>query len=407
MQAIKNSPCEPPRVAVVASSLRLAGAEKQTVYISRALLEAGLDARFFHLGEGGYYSAALRQMGIPFLQIYKPNRPLFILTRLIGALGPFRPHIVFAPQFGDLLQAGTAGRSWNALVVGGLRSDGFYELQAHGARSRWMLALAHGLVANSHCARQNLIGEGTNPEKIRVLPNVLDLSEFDARSTATLPFSLPANRFIAAAVGSLMPPKRFDRFLEALALARRKAPALLGVIAGADRGSRPALEQRARELGLVPNHLQFLGECNNVPALLARVGCLVLCSEYEGFPNVILEAMGAGLPVITTPAGDAARIVKPDRTGFVVDGTDLQTLAERLVQLALSPETATRLGTKGRELVLQEYSYDALPFHLVSIFHEFAAQSRRGHLVRSLQPWLDVEDLNAASGRPLCGNPLG
>src|SRR5262245_14584158 len=333
------------RVALVSSSLRLAGAEKQTVYMAQALKQAGADLRFFHLGEGGHYEAVLRQMGISLQRIYGRCRPMFILARLSNALRRLRPQIVFAPQFGDLLQGGLAGRFCSALVLGGLRSDGFYELRSNGRRSRWMLRLAHGLVANSHHGKQNLVSQGANPSKIKVLPNALHVGEFDARSKMPSPISVPSDRVVAAAVGSLQPSKRFDHFLNALALARRKAPALLGVIAGSDGGSRPALEQQSKELGLAPDHVIFLGECGNVPSLLAQAGFLVLCSEYEGCPNVILEAMAARLPVISTPAGDVARIVLQNQTGFVVAGDCVEAMADRMAEVALSSATKTRLGT--------------------------------------------------------------
>jgi glycosyltransferase involved in cell wall biosynthesis len=294
----------PVRVAVISSSLKLGGAEKQTVYQTRALREAGADVRVFHLGEGAYYEQVLRQIGIPLIQIYKRNGPMLILARLSKALRRFGPEIVFSPQFGDLLQAGLAGRLCHALVLGGVRSDGFYELNSNGRRSPWMLRLAHGLVANSHCGWHNLVSRGAKPSKIKILPNVLDLREFDARRQLSPALSPQPERVIAAAVGSLQPCKRFDRFLKALALARREAPALLGVIAGSDWGCRVDLEYEANQLGLAPNHVVFVGECDNVPALLTQAGFLVLCSEYEGFPNVVLEAMAARLPVVTTPVGD-------------------------------------------------------------------------------------------------------
>ncbi len=382
---IMANPLQSLRVALVASSLKLAGAEKQTVYLTRALLEAGTDAQFFHLGETGYYEAVVRRMGIPFHHIFKPNRPLFIMAQLSKALRRFQPQIVFAPQFGDLLQGGIAGRGCHAMVLGGLRSDGFYELNAHGRWSWWMLRLAHGLVANSHRARQNLASRRADPSKIRILPNVLDPSEFDARSKMPAPISIPSDRLVAVAVGSLQPSKRFDRFLQALALARRRAPALFGLIAGPDRGSRPALEKEAHELGLVPNHVVFLGECDNVPALLARAGLLVVCSEYEGFPNVILEAMAASLPVITTRVGDAEQIVLQYQTGFVVEGDPVEALADRMVALALSPATRVRLGTEGRRRLLQEYSYESLPSRLLTVFHDFAVQNGRPDLLKSFQ----------------------
>jgi len=374
-----------PRVAVVSSSLKLAGAEKQTAYLTRALCEAGAEVCFFYLGEGGYYEKVLRRMGVSLVQIYKRNRPISILARFSRALRRFRPDIVFAPQFGDLLQAGIAGRLCRGLILGGVRSDGFYELNGHGQRSHWMLWLAHGLVANSHRARQNLAARGADATKIKMLPNVLDLREFDARREWSSPLTPSSDRVMAVGVGSLQPCKRFDRFLKALALARRRAPALVGVIAGADWGSRPALEKEAHDLGLAPDHVIFLGECDNVPGLLAQAGFLVLCSEYEGFPNVLLEAMAARLPVITTPVGDAERIVIEDQTGFVVEGSDIQSMAERMAELALCAATRTRLGAEGRSRVAEEYNYASLPTRLLTVFRDFAAQNRRGQLASRLQ----------------------
>ncbi len=374
-----------PRVAVVTSSLKLAGAEKQTVYLSRALVEAGLDTVVFHLGEGGHYEPVLRQMGIAPVRIFRQNRPLSILARLGWALCRYRPAVVFAPQFGDLLQAGLAGRLSRALVLGGVRSDGFYELNSQGRRSPFMLRLAHGLVANSHRAARNLVSRGIALSKIKILPNVLDLQDFDTRSQQPPPIAIPAGRVVAVAVGSLQPCKRLDRFLSALALARRQAPSLLGVIAGADCGSRPALEQAARELGLWPHHVVFAGECHNVPALLAQAGFLVLCSEYEGFPNVILEAMAAGLPVISTPGGDAARLVLPGRTGFVVEGAQIEALARSMAELARDPGTRARFGAEGRGLVAREYSYETLSGRLLRVVCDFAAQQGRHHLVHRLE----------------------
>jgi starch synthase (maltosyl-transferring) len=359
--------------------------------MTRALVEAGMDTRFFQTGENGYYTTVLRELGINVRQIYSPHRPLFILAALTNALWRFRPAIVFTPQFGDLLQGGIAGRLCNALILGGVRSDGFYELNSNGRRSRWMLRLAHGLIANSHCGRQNLASQGVSPSTIRILPNVLDVSEFDRQSQMSAPAAIQTNRVMAVAVGSLQPSKRFDLFVHALSLARRKAPALAGVIAGADCGSRAALEQLAHARGLLPDHLSFLGECDNIPALLARSSFLALCSEYEGFPNVILEAMAARLPVITTPVGDAERLVIQHQTGFVVGAGDIEALAQAMVDLALSSAARTRLGAEGRKRVAEEYAYELLSGRLLALLRAFAAQNRKHRLVNSLQGWFPPE----------------
>jgi glycosyltransferase involved in cell wall biosynthesis len=375
----------PVRVAVIASSLRLGGAEKQTFYMARALLEAGIDVRLFYLGRGGHYETVLRQIGVPVRQIHTPERRWGMLTRLMGALCRWRPQIVLVPQFGDLRFGAVAGGFCNALILGGIRSDGLYELNAHGRLGRWMVRVAHGLVANSCRARENLASRGVCCRKIEILPNVIDLQDFDVRSTQAPGVVLPRGRFLVSAVGSLHPCKRFDRFLEALALARRSEPALAGVIAGADCGVKGDLQTRANALGLAPRECTFLGEVDNVPALLGRSAMLVLTSDYEGFPNVILEAMAARLPVISTPAGDASSIVQHGKTGYIVDGEETRRMAAFMVQLARSPSMRRNFGEAGRQRVEQEYNYQSVADRLLNIFLSFASRARKRALIQSLE----------------------
>src|SRR5215207_2996911 len=87
------------RVALIASSLRLAGAEKQFVYIARALRETGVEIDVFYLGYGDHYQTVLMESGIPVRQIYKQGRPLHMLMRLIRELRRFKPDVVLASQF--------------------------------------------------------------------------------------------------------------------------------------------------------------------------------------------------------------------------------------------------------------------------------------------------------------------
>jgi glycosyltransferase involved in cell wall biosynthesis len=394
---------QPLRVAVVASSLQLAGAEKQAFYMARALYGAGNEARFFHLGGDGRYETVLRQAGVPFRRIYFPNRPLLMLARLAAAWRRWRPHIALAVQFGDLRFAIPAGRLCRALVVGGVRSDGFYELNRYGRWSRWLFRLAHGLIANSSRARQNLTSQKINPQKIEVLPNVIDLPDFDSRSAEPLEISLSPERITVAAVGNLHACKRFDRFIDALALARQSEPALAGVIAGADYGCQMELQTHANARGLTPRDLAFLGRVSNVPALLSRSAMLALTSDYEGFPNVILEAMAARRPVITTAVGDAGRVVLHGQTGYVVGREDDRAMSAYMIRLAQSPALRQALGQAGRERVEQEYNYDSLAGRLLEIFHRSARESQRHALCELLERGVRAKKSPTISGPQMAG----
>jgi hypothetical protein len=100
MENVSRRQPPPLRIALIASSLRLGGAEKQFVYMARALFADRLDAQVFYLGTGGYYETVLRELGAPLRQIHHPNRPLLMLARLIKALLLFRPQIVLRVQPG-------------------------------------------------------------------------------------------------------------------------------------------------------------------------------------------------------------------------------------------------------------------------------------------------------------------
>src|SRR6267142_5037114 len=360
------------RIALIASSLRLAGAEKQFSYMARALSKAEIDSHVFYLGAGDYYHTVLTEAGIPVRQIFNPGKSFLMLIRLIRELAALKPDVVLASQFGDLIFAGLAGRISRSLVLGGVRSDGFYEVRTSGRRSSLMLKFSHGLIANSHRAKANLASLGIKPQKIAVMPNVIDLGAFDQKMTKRFAVGALANRIPVTAIGSLQNCKRFDRFLDGLALARRREPALFGLIAGEDLGEKPALETRAKALGLLPGNIEFLGAYEHVPSLLAHSRLLVSSSEYEGFPNVILEAMAARLPVLTTPTGDAARIVKDGATGFVLKPDDPQTMADCILNLVRNPALAQQMGQAGRKQVEEDYNITSLAPRLLSIISEFA-----------------------------------
>lgn len=393
----------PLRAALITSTLALGGAEKQFVYIARALQTLGVDVRVFYYGPGGPYVHALTRAGIPVCHVHVPGRPLAILLRLVPRVCRFRPQLVFVGQFGDLAHGGIAGRCARALTVAGVRSNGHYELEAHPRRTRWLMRMPHGLVANSVRARQTLIAAGIPPDRIQVLPNVIDLREFDARALASRSHPAPETFDLAptvqraspdwpqspvvVAIGRLQRCKRFDRFLDALALARRTAPALKGVIIGGDAGEGAALKRHARAWGLWPDHVVFWGESSEVPAWLAHADFLALTSEVEGFPNVLLEAMAAGLPVATTDVGDAAYIVREGETGFVLAPDDAEGMAYRLAQLAQSTALRQSLGQAGRRRVEAHYNFDRLPSRLNSIFGGFARQQE--------QPWTIVNTSGA------------
>jgi glycosyltransferase involved in cell wall biosynthesis len=112
---------------------------------------------------------------------------------------------------------------------------------------------------------------------------------------------------------------------------------------------------------------------------------LVSCSEYEGFPNVILEAMAARLPVLATPAGDAARIIKDQTTGYLLKADDPQGMADCIVRLLRAPELSARMGEAARKEVEEDYNLKSLAPRLLSVFSDFAQKRGKASIVKMLE----------------------
>jgi glycosyltransferase involved in cell wall biosynthesis len=363
------------RVALVAGTLGRGGAEKQLAYMAGALAEAGADVRVYALTSGEHYHQALSASGIAVTHVGQVGSPAVRAMVLAGALARFRPQVVQAGHFYVNLHTVIAGRLSGAAPIGSIRSDLGAEFARNGAWGRRLLSSPPDIITNSWCARRAAEAAGRDPATVHVVPNVLDLGEFD-RAAATPAAGLSGGP-VAMAVGSLRPVKRIDRFLRALALARRRTP-VTGVVVG-DGPERGRLERLAAELGLGDGGVRFLGERSDVPALLAAAGFLVLTSDHEGVPNVVLEAMAAGRPVIATACGDVDRLVVEGTTGYLVPFDDTAALAERMERLAASPALRHRMGGAGREAVEGSCSCGALADRLLATYQ---AISRRGHRPR-------------------------
>jgi glycosyltransferase involved in cell wall biosynthesis len=367
------------RVALIAGGLSQGGAEKQFVYMARALHERGVDVRCYSLTRGDFYEAALKDMGLEPIWIGRFGAPALRLLRLRRLLRAFAPHVVQAGHFFANLYAALGARACGAVSIGSIRNDGVFELRENKGWGPLLLRLPTTLIANSHAGAREAEARGRAEEDIAIVPNVIDLREFDAVETP-LNLRLEPSRPLAIAVGRLVRQKRFERLLAGLAVARRTAPDLDLVIVG-DGPERGALEREAARLGLGDTAVRFLGRRADVPALLRQADFLVSSSDHEGFPNVLLEAMAARLPAVATEAGDVASIVLPGVTGYVVPTDDIAQLADRMVALARAAGTRRAMGQAARKRVELMYQGNTLADRMLAAYHGAASRrsGRRRH----------------------------
>ncbi|WP_411280385.1 glycosyltransferase family 4 protein [Gemmatimonas sp.] len=151
-----------------------------------------------------------------------------------------------------------------------------------------------------------------------------------------------------AAVGRLIPLKGFDTLLRAFALVRVTHPAWRLVICG-EGPLRSALEAQRSALGL-EDVVSLPGRTNAVDEVLAESAVFVLTSRYEGFPNVLLEAMACGCACVATDCDSGpSELLADDSLGLLVPVDDAVALAEALTRTLDDAAYRSRLGESARE----------------------------------------------------------
>lgn len=212
---------------------------------------------------------------------------------------------------------------------------------------------------------------GIEPDRIHVVPNgyqpVVGGDAARARTLIGAPYVL--------AIGTVEPRKDYVSLVRAMADIWPILPDLKLVIAGADGWGADELNAVVDQLG-VANRIRRLGYVSDpVKAdLLAGAELLAYPSIYEGFGLPILEAMGAGVPVVSTSAGAIREIA--GRAAVLVEPRDPSALAGALLTVLEDPDLRTGLAEAGRQRV-DGYSWDAAVEGIARVYRQLADRARR------------------------------
>lgn len=188
-------------------------------------------------------------------------------------------------------------------------------------------------------------------KKIYVVPNPVSSPRLDTLSTSE-------DKPTLLAVGRLVSGKRFDLLMKAFAAVHGEYPAWQLTILG-DGDQRAPLEALAQELGIA-DCTQLPGTISDPTPYYMNSDIFVLTSLYEGFPNVLLEAMACGLPAVSfdCPNGPKEILAKVPGGILVADG-DVAALSKELAALMAAPERRKSLGETAKT-VTKAYSPDAM-----------------------------------------------
>jgi starch synthase len=215
----------------------------------------------------------------------------------------------------------------------------------------------------------NLLKFGVDGERMKTIHRGVDTTVFhpyydgyDVRKE----LGIEEKDFFILFVGRLIKMKGIEYLIRALKDLISQYGNLKLVIVG-DGNAR---EDNERMASSIRENVIFAGYRNDVYRFMCAADIVVLPSLCEGCPNVVLEAMACGTPVIASRVGAVPDIIENGRTGIIVELKDVEGLKKALVRLMENRELARKMGERGRERVEKEFTWDAVCKKLEKFYGE-------------------------------------
>jgi glycosyltransferase involved in cell wall biosynthesis len=236
-----------------------------------------------------------------------------------------------------------------------------------------ILSVADHVVAVSGDVADALVAAGLPRARLSIIPNAISVrptSPIGGHQAVDAELGSGAGAVITA-VGRLVPQKAHHRLLEAARLVIDARSGTRFVLVG-DGPLRAPLEAQTRSLGLDPA-VRFLGMRRDARAIMGRSDIVVFSSEWEGMSIAALEAMGSGVPVVSTPTPGMTALLASG-AGRIVSDLRPESLALAIIELLDRPALCALMGAVGRELVAERFSVEAMVERYTEVYAELAGR---------------------------------
>lgn len=234
--------------------------------------------------------------------------------------------------------------------------------------------LASGIIANSEATKQSLLKNSPwlEPDRIRVIYNGVHIRQFSSRPNTDVrrQLGIRKNEFVFGFVGQLDERKGVGTLAEAFRQLTETEHRICLLIVGEGK-LETKLRQDAR---FCKGKIVFAGYRDDADEIMKAIDALVLPSLWEGFGIVLIEAMAAGKPVITTQISNMPEIVRNGVNGFLVPPSNPVLLAKAMRKMSSHPHQAKRMGNSGRRIARERFSLDRMVNATEAFFSELCAR---------------------------------
>jgi glycosyltransferase involved in cell wall biosynthesis len=364
-------PSSPTRIAFCVTDLDAGGAERALVQIVTRLDRRRWEPHVFCLDAGGVLVGELRSAGVDVVCLgARRARDFLVVWPLYRQLAALRPAILQT----FLFHANVVGRLAGAVARVPVIVSGIRVAEKRSQIRLWLDRATDRLVTRHVCVSQDVadfsvLRGGLPRGKMRVIPNGVDFERFANAAPADLAqFGVPGGSRVLLFVGRLDPQKGPQQLLEAAAeLFPTHADLHLVMVGDGPLAGELRAWTATRNLA---SRIHFVGRQDNVAGLLRAADVFVLPSQWEGLPNVVLEAMAAGTPVVATAAEGVRDLFAQAKAGVVVPLGGEIGLAEAL-RSALTEIGTLRVAAKSAQQTIRErFTWDRVAAEYEQLYAE-------------------------------------
>ncbi len=363
------------KIAFVIESLENRGAQHLMVEWAIRMKEKGLDVHLISLRDDhSSLIARIEAAKLPLKFCHKEKRlDLGLLKRLTQHICQEQFDVVHTHVFTANLWGQIAAHLCHVPITL-MHEHGYFSLgspfrrRVTGLLSR---RVDRVLVVSEHLKKELQAKACISAEKITVLQNGVDWQRLDALSETE---TLRNGKLVVGVVGALEERKDPFTFLDAAEEILKKNKNVEFWWVG-DGPLFPAVNNyiEAKRLGSL---VRLWGNQKNVSIFLKQMDVFVLPSKTEGVPLSLLEAMGAGLPVVATRVGENDRILNNGKIGLLVDAENAAELASSIGKLLKNTELRKKLGEQSRFFARKEFSLEASANALYTLYEELLEEKR-------------------------------
>ena len=251
------------------------------------------------------------------------------------------------------------------------------------------------VVCVSEDLRRECLSLGVTEPRCVLVENAIDLRQFSRTRSVTeakARLGVGPGRLVIGAVGRLSTEKGFDLLIRAAdRLLDEGVDLELWIVGEGDRG--PHLADLVRALGR-GDRIRLMGFRSDTVEIYEAMDAFALSSYHEGLPNVVLEAMAMGVPVVSTRIAGIPRLIRHGENGLLVEPGDGRGLADALRHLLTDIGLSTRVRDEARRTIEERCSFDARMRKIIAIYDDLLGTDR------NLHPPAQPDDAGQAGGRP-------